>query len=121
MQNALVTFVVFRRPFSKGGARIEVDVGAIAGRHRAGHLGGARPQRAIGVSLRIQSIVAPRLSYDEGRFEFTKAGLTSANIPNERGKKMSAILTVLVRIDRMNVKRYEMGIFHPRFISSLEF
>ena len=34
---------------------------------------------------------------------------------------MSAILTVLVRIDRMNVKRYEMGIFHHRFISSLEF
>ena len=26
---------------------------------------------------------------------------------------MSAILTVLVRIDRMNVKRYETGIFHP--------
>ena len=31
---------------------------------------------------------------------------------------MSAILTVLVRIDRMNVKRYEMGyfilgLFHP--------
>ena len=39
---------------------------------------------------------------------------------------MSAILTVLVRIDRMNVKRYEIarfhrGLFHPYDYSSYDY